>query len=93
MSNTNEGRDQIGTRKDGGGESDKTCDRANLLGIESNVFTQTRWWAKDVPRPKGSEPSDQEMSSQDAKNGYWSVTLDNESSPLTTFNSPFGIAS
>ena len=62
-------------------------------------------------KPKGSEPSDQEISSQhtdsrryyapihrgskffsnlNAKNGYWSVTLDNESSLLTTFNSPFG---
>ena len=26
----------------------------------------------------------------DAKNGYWSVVLDEESSRLTTFNSPFG---
>ena len=30
------------------------------------------------------------FSKLDAKNGYWSVTLDNESSLLTTFNSPFG---
>ena len=30
------------------------------------------------------------FSTLDAKNGYWSVTLDKESSLLTTFNSPFG---
>ena len=30
------------------------------------------------------------FSKLDAKNGYWSVTLDEESSLLTTFNSPFG---
>ena len=30
------------------------------------------------------------FSTLDAKNGYWSVTLDSESSLLTTFNSPFG---
>ena len=30
------------------------------------------------------------LSKLDAKNGYWSVTLDEESSLLTTFNSPFG---
>ena len=30
------------------------------------------------------------FSKLDAKNGYWSVVLDEESSKLTTFNSPFG---
>ncbi len=30
------------------------------------------------------------FSKLDAKNGYWSVTLDPESQLLTTFNSPFG---
>ena len=30
------------------------------------------------------------FSKLDAKNGYWSVVLDEESSRLTTFNSPFG---
>lgn len=30
------------------------------------------------------------FSKMDAKHGYWSVVLDNDSSKLTTFNSPFG---
>lgn len=35
-------------------------------------------------------PGATHFSKLDAKNGYWSFTLESESRLLTTFNSPFG---
>ena len=35
-------------------------------------------------------PGAQHFSKLDAKNGYWSIPLDEESQLLTTFHSPFG---
>ena len=93
-----------GTWRNGQFGSDSTGDWAQWLGFKSNwrwcICLDPKDLHRAVKRSHYHTPTLEEIthkfkgstvfSKLDARHGYWSVVLDEESSYLTTFNSPFG---